>query len=196
MYRVNYLDWKVWHGGIRLPFCFFLHATWDKYRVFLSCFGSFLWSRWGSIYNSYTACRWNRIITTFEVTQCPFMRIVAEEKSRPGLTISRDSLRSGSVLENVMSIYFSPVFVLVCLFLFLTWIHCFCVWLCSNGADKVWRHWRQRPSVYIWCFCLTAQQGFCLSSLSHLLHTLKISDAQFLSGWHKSTWRKHSESWT
>lgn len=56
-------------------------------RVFLSSFGSFLWSRWGSIYNSYTACRWNRIITIFEVTQCSSMRIVAEEKSRPRLTI-------------------------------------------------------------------------------------------------------------
>jgi len=29
-YRVNYSDWKVWHGGTRHPFCFFLHATWDK----------------------------------------------------------------------------------------------------------------------------------------------------------------------
>lgn len=82
----------------------------------------------------------------------------------------------------------------------------FCFHLNTLLSSVALRHWCrlsletlktcERTSVYIWCSCLTTQQGFCLSSHSHLLHTPKINDAQFLSGWHKSTWRKHSGSWT
>lgn len=101
-------------------------------RVFLSRFGSFLWSRWGSIYNSYTACRWNKIIPTFEVTQCSFMRIVAAEK-----TDDETVWGSGSILDNVTNRGYSSE----CLFCFF-WPECFCMRIYGADADKVWRHWR------------------------------------------------------